>query len=631
MKWIYGIIGLLVLIAGCTYFENPSSPTPSLLPIITPSPSVFPSFPPTGAGGGDTSFPTFRNYKEINITDSITLNQTYVSMILNFTTGENVTSCSNKTLLTTVVNGVEKEVKSNVSNEFYASSVCQGMELRFLANITANQNTTFYINFNTTNSTNFRAYNYSLYADNFTYTMTKFYTIWTERNKTTEGYVDTGTFNRQVTTALFVSVSNPSGSSSRTNFQLNQSNSTNYTISASIKFVTIASHDSTDIRPHIFFRSNGTYGQIAPLNGYTFDLRNFYDNTQNNFTLSKWVDGTETILNQTNMSSYAAGDVFNITIKVFGSRIQVWNKTSDTANLGELLFDTTDTSFARGWIGVGVKNSNGASGTTSAFNFSNFRYSTDDENIQTTLSINYSIGATGVNPEAPAPPAPSANVTLVLPANNTFSDDIYNINFTYFTNITSIKNCTLMTDNSGTFEFTRMNDSAVLSHNISGINFTFSTAKKVVWGVSCYNTSHFEFAPNENRTLKIANATFGLALSPGISTFSITCDQRAGADANLIKQPTGQTTSKGIFNVTANSTYNLSIKMRLNPINPIGNFLFYGSSTSQPILMPINTSGNGTVLASLNNSNSSMIWIYVNCTDEGAQRRPKFVFIPVSQ
>lgn len=350
----------------------------------------------------------FLNFKEINVTAPTSVENTYISSIVNFTSGDNVESCSNKTLLTTILNGLEIQVKSNVSNEYYSGGKCLGMNLKWIANLTANQNTTFYINYNTTNTSNFRDYHYSLFAYNFTESYPLFLKEFTERNSTTDCIASCGAAGIETIAvggnALYIKTQNPGGGAYGTTFIHNNSNFYNFSVSFSLKYLGHTGDiTSAYIDAGIIFRNSGNFTNAVgqPNDGYMFVFRNINNVNYNNFTLFKFVGGVQTILNET-IYSYSineAGDLWNFTIITLGNRIRVYYGHYDYESLDQmsLIMDTIDSTFTNGTIGFHQRSSNGAAVMYDEFNYSNYVITTDNYKINTISTANYSIGSAGNN------------------------------------------------------------------------------------------------------------------------------------------------------------------------------------------------------------------------------------------
>lgn len=349
-------------------------------------------------------FPTFSSFRQGNVTAPTAIQNEVISAIVNFTSGEAVTDCQQKTFLSVISGSTELEVKSNVSIEYNSGGFCLGMRLNWLANITANQNTTFILYFNTTNSSNMRNYLFDAEADNFTYLYPAFQSIWTERNSTTEcpgGCGTAGTRTIALTNDLFVKVNIAPGTNWGVAFIKNGTRYQNYTISYVHKFIDNITTDSSFYEGCSIFRNQGNFSTInaEPLNAYQFCMTKINSVVISNFTLSKFVNGAKTIINQTNMTSNVIGDIQNITISMQGNRIQVWNTTNDSiVNLGSPLFDTTDYGLnGSGEIGFRLRESDGAGcggGCLVAYNFSNFRFTTDTYKVNSIRTSNYSFSAT---------------------------------------------------------------------------------------------------------------------------------------------------------------------------------------------------------------------------------------------
>lgn len=217
------------------------------------------------------------------------------------------------------------------------------------------------------------------------------------------------------------------------------------------------------------------------------------------------------------------------------------------------------------------------------------------------------------------------SVTLTSPADNTFSDDVWNVYFQFYANGTTLKNCSLWTNYTGAWNITQWNQTSLSNTTNSSINYTFSTVKSIIWNIVCYNTSSASFIGSSNRTLKLSNNTITVLEPPGWPALGSNCDMRNGTDKNKLKYLGG-------LNITANSTYNLTILVRLDPMFSVGRATYFVNTSDNATLRQFNYgTTNATIFSSLNNTNSSLAYFWKNCTNEFGTRYPNLLFIARSQ
>ncbi|MEK6953760.1 MAG: hypothetical protein AABX01_02040 [Candidatus Micrarchaeota archaeon] len=252
-------------------------------------------------------------------------------------------------------------------------------------------------------STKISAYTFT---DTFNYNYSVFQTRWQEHNSTTECVVVCGPSDgsRVITvgSALRLAVTSPSLAAWGVAFTYKASNFENFQASFQIKFVSESPvHASNYIQAAFVFRNKGNFtNQIAePSDAYMLSIDNINDNVSNFVTLSKFIGGVRTVLTQRQISSYAAGTIFNFTVSMQGNAIKVWNTTDETQLIpSKQVFDLTDDSISgSGSIALRARQSNGATfgGSTSAHDFNFIRVSSD---VVSSSSLSASLTAAQVIP-----------------------------------------------------------------------------------------------------------------------------------------------------------------------------------------------------------------------------------------